>query len=398
MRACRIRGSNQIGYILIDTRAVLDSSGKPFVGLAGSDFKFGVAEQVVVPNGTGTFPAGETSTATTIVVLFVELVQLAGGIFSLHVALWGRAGVLCGENIMIRKGLQIGHHDCHNAGLYKLRASGRWHGARAGQISKVDLVLPSGPTGMDPLQTSFFRLLSMGTKMVGPGASQIVLYLATVALMDGASIFIASDTGAVTVSPLGGVALVCPVIFSVVALDSEEPIEDLLYPDVGSTGDVSSDMAFCFNERIVASTSGSKMVRVMACGMKVAIPSGQCDRVPVLAPGSSVPVDPTADLAHGSEVSVIVGEGAFLDMAQTEFVKARCEPASVPRARARQEGAQCTTSEIREMQSYDREFALGNRRDTSRRVIRDQSVAEETISAPGVRSQARRTNYKALEV
>ena len=198
-------------------------------------------------------------------------------------------------------------------------------------------------------------------------------------------------------SPLGGVALVCPVIFSVDAVDSEEPIEDLLFPNVGSTSDVSSDMAFCFNERIVASTSGSKMVRVTACGMKVAIPSGQSDRVPVLAPGSSVPVDPTADLAYGSEVSVIVGEGAFLDMAQTEFVKARCEPASMPRARARQEGAQCTTSEIREMQSYDREFALGNRRDTSRRVIRDQSVAEETISAPGVRSQACRTNYKAVE-
>ena len=223
---------------------------------------------------------GETSTTTTIVVLFVELVQLSGGNSSFHVALWGRAGVLCGENMMIRKGLQIGHHDCHNAGLDKLRASGPWHGSRAGQISKVDLVLPSGPTGMDPLQTSFFRLLSMGTKMVGPGASQILLYLATVALLDGASVFIASDTGAVTVSPLGGVALVCPVIFSVVALDSEEPIEDLLYPNVGSTSDVSSDMAFCFNERIVASTSRSKMVRLTACGMKVAIPSGQSDRVP----------------------------------------------------------------------------------------------------------------------
>ena len=147
--------------------------------------------------------------------------------------------------------------------------------------------------------------------MVGPGASQLVLYLATAALVDGASVFIASDTGAVTVSPLGGVALVCSVIFSVVALDSEEPIEDLLFPNVGSTSDVSSDMAFCFNERIVASTNGSKMVRVTACGMKVANPSGQSDRVPVLAPGSSVPVDRTADLAHGSEVSVIVGEGPF---------------------------------------------------------------------------------------
>ena len=67
------------------------------------------------------------------------------------------------------------------------------------------------------------------------------------------------------------------------------------------------------------------------CGMKVATPSGQSDRVRV----SSVPVDLTAGLAYGSEVPVIVDEFVFLDMVQTEFVKARCKPASMPRARAR---------------------------------------------------------------
>ena len=36
-------------------------------------------------------------------------------------------------------------------------------GARAGQISKVDMVLPSGPTCMDPPQTRFFHLLCMRT-------------------------------------------------------------------------------------------------------------------------------------------------------------------------------------------------------------------------------------------
>ena len=45
---------------------------------------------------------------------------------------------------------------------------------------------------MDPSQTSFFQLLSIGTKMVGPGASEILLDLATVALVDGASVFIFS--------------------------------------------------------------------------------------------------------------------------------------------------------------------------------------------------------------
>ena len=106
--------------------------------------------------------------------------------------------------------------------------------------------------------------------------------------MDGASVFIFSvifqevgafhlvfDTNAFTLISTGDVALVSPVIFSIVALDSEEPIEDLLFPNVRSTSDVSSDIAFYCNERIVASTNGSKMVRVTAGGMKVAIASGQ---------------------------------------------------------------------------------------------------------------------------
>merc|ERR1719215_1030699 len=38
--------------------------------------------------------------------------------------------------------------------------------AKAGQISMVDLALPSGPTGMDPSQTSFFQALNIGTKIV----------------------------------------------------------------------------------------------------------------------------------------------------------------------------------------------------------------------------------------
>merc|ERR1711972_925064 len=38
--------------------------------------------------------------------------------------------------------------------------------AKAGQVSMVDLSLPSGPTGMDPSQTSFFQALNIGTKIV----------------------------------------------------------------------------------------------------------------------------------------------------------------------------------------------------------------------------------------
>ena len=128
-------------------------------------------------------------------------------------------------------------------------------GARAVQVYKIDLVLLSGPTRVDPLQTRFCQLLSVRMKMVGPGASEIVLYLAAA---DGASVFIAFNTDALTLSSTGDVALVRPVIFNVVAPDSGEPIEDLLVPNVGSTSDVSSDMAFSVNERIAASTTGSQ--------------------------------------------------------------------------------------------------------------------------------------------
>ena len=115
-------------------------------------------------------------------------------------------------------------------------------GARAVQVYKIHLVLLSGPTRVDPLQTRFCQLLIMRMK---------------VAAADGASVFIAFNTDALTLSSTGDVALVRPVIFNVVAPDWGEPIEDLLVPNVGSTSDVSSDMAFSVNERIAASTTGS---------------------------------------------------------------------------------------------------------------------------------------------
>jgi len=105
----------------------------------------------------------------------------------------GKATVLMGKNTMIRKGLQIGHERHPEAGMDKLRSSingnmgfifatnpsttlddireilkkhVRSAAAKAGQLSPVDLNLPSGPTGMDPSQTSFFQALNIGTKIV----------------------------------------------------------------------------------------------------------------------------------------------------------------------------------------------------------------------------------------
>ena len=84
-------------------------------------------------------------------------------------------------------------------------------------------------------------------------------------------------------------------------------------------------------------------------------------------------------LYSGKRVRTMPDDVKLGDLAlRQEFVKPRCEPACMSR-----------------VEKCDRELA--NQRNTSRRVTRDKSVAEETISARGVGSQARRTNCKALE-
>lgn len=37
--------------------------------------------------------------------------------------------------------------------------------ARVGTVSPIDLVIPPGPTGMDPSQISFFHALQISTKI-----------------------------------------------------------------------------------------------------------------------------------------------------------------------------------------------------------------------------------------
>jgi len=109
----------------------------------------------------------------------------------IRVALRGKAVVLMGKNSMIRKGLEIGHSRHPECGMDKLRGImvgnigfifatnttldeireiiGKYKvmsAAKAGQIAIVDWTIPSGPTGMDPSQTSFFQALNIGTKIV----------------------------------------------------------------------------------------------------------------------------------------------------------------------------------------------------------------------------------------
>merc|ERR1719396_217363 len=92
---------------------------------------------------------------------------------------------------MIRKALQLGSEENPDAGLDKLRASiygnlgfifatnctlddirevlkkhRKPAAVKSGQVAQVNMSLPSGPTGMDPSQTSFFQALNIGTKIV----------------------------------------------------------------------------------------------------------------------------------------------------------------------------------------------------------------------------------------
>merc|ERR1712151_1290577 len=109
----------------------------------------------------------------------------------IRIELRGRAVVLMGKNTMIRKALQLGHEKHPDAGLEKLRSAivgnlgfifavnctlddiretlkkhRKSAAAKSGQVSMVNMNLPSGPTGMDPSQTAFFQALNIGTKIV----------------------------------------------------------------------------------------------------------------------------------------------------------------------------------------------------------------------------------------
>ena len=117
-------------------------------------------------------------------------------------------------------------------------------------------------------------------------------------------------------------------------------------------------------------------------------------------PGSSVAVDPTADSAYGSEVFVIADESAFLNMAQTEFsghligliiVHVDDMKPGEKGLSLRQDQTEFVSNSLRVCQY------AASPSPTRGSSACDQSVAKETISAPGVQSQARYTNFTVLE-
>lgn len=112
-----------------------------------------------------------------------------------RMALRGKAVILMGKNTICRK-LMREHAEAHpeiqailpfvkgniglvftNSDLNEVRqiilSNKVPAAARAGADAPVDVMVPPGPTGLDPTQTSFFQTLNIGTKIVR-GAIEIV--------------------------------------------------------------------------------------------------------------------------------------------------------------------------------------------------------------------------------
>jgi len=105
-------------------------------------------------------------------------------------ALRGRAEILMGKNTMIRKILREYIKDTGNNKLEKLvdlvqgnvgfvftkesigdireaiTSNRRNSAAKPGSIAPVDVMVPAGPTGMEPTMTSFFQSLNIATKIM----------------------------------------------------------------------------------------------------------------------------------------------------------------------------------------------------------------------------------------
>jgi len=114
---------------------------------------------------------------------FVGSKQMA----TLRIGLRGRAVVLMGKNTIMRKIIReraaekpelesllplikgnVGFVFCNDdlAGIRKEVIQEKIPaGAKTGAIAPVDVVIPPGPTGLDPGQTSFFQALNIGTKI-----------------------------------------------------------------------------------------------------------------------------------------------------------------------------------------------------------------------------------------
>lgn len=103
----------------------------------------------------------------------------------------GKAEVLCGKNTMIRTAIRNKHAEDPSLGLDSVLSAVNGNigfifakscsldfireilqkhrvskAAKTGVLAPIDVVIPSGPTGMDPSQTGLFQTLNVATKIV----------------------------------------------------------------------------------------------------------------------------------------------------------------------------------------------------------------------------------------
>ena len=121
--------------------------------------------------------------------------------------------------------------------------------------------------------------------VIGPGDSKLGLNFTPVVLVDEGWIVTFSvvvwklgmfhrafNTKASPLSSTGHVALSRPATLHVVTPYSEEPLEDLLIPDIGSTNSIQSNFALCFTKGVLASTDWNRRIRVRAHSVGLSIP------------------------------------------------------------------------------------------------------------------------------
>lgn len=108
---------------------------------------------------------------------------------AIRIALRGTAEILMGKNTMVRKGLGQ-YQEESGVDIEALIASVKGNigfiffkgdveiirkvisdnrvpaSAKAGVVAPLDVIIPAGPTGLDPTQTNFFQALNIATKVV----------------------------------------------------------------------------------------------------------------------------------------------------------------------------------------------------------------------------------------
>merc|ERR1719399_759800 len=85
------------------------------------------------------------------------------GLQNLLEAINGNMGfIFCNEGMLeeARKVIDGRHEGCNRAEFVVPAA------AKAGTLAPIDVIIPSGPTGLEPSQTSFFQALNIPTKIV----------------------------------------------------------------------------------------------------------------------------------------------------------------------------------------------------------------------------------------